>query len=230
MPRDDDVALAAETQPGELARAPHDDALVRVWRVGGTARHHADREAEHLADRGQSARHGTGTDHDQLRPRSGAGDRLTRREWADLHSYPSGLVPVVRALETNALAQSAHRVVLARLVEPVAAQAAEPRAALENPERHSFARGRASLEARHRHEGRALATFERFAHRGPGIHTLRIERGPVVMWTTRPPLVPDRTLLGQEVPQPGVSEVNGERCRRHPQRETDLFGFSARDL
>src|SRR5204862_6161765 len=185
---------------------------------------------KHFADRGQSARNGTGTDHDQLRSRSRAGDRFTRRERAHLHLYPSGLVPVVGPLKTDTFAQSAHRVVLARLVEPRAAQAAEPRAALENTEGHAFARRRASFEAGYRHQGRTFAAFEGFAHGRSGIHTLRIERGPVVMSTTGPPLVPDRSLLGQEVAQPGISEVNGERCRRHPQRETDLFGFSARDL
>jgi len=68
--------------------------------------------------------------------------------------------------------------VLAGLVEPVAPQAPEPLAALENAEGHAFTRGRTSLERRHRDENRALAALERFADRRSWLHVLSIERGP----------------------------------------------------
>src|SRR2546426_2064065 len=82
------------------------------------------------------------------------------------------------ALEADALTQSAHRVVLAGFVEPVTTQAAEARAALEDAERHAFARRRAALESGDGDEGRALAALEGFADRRSWLHALSIERGP----------------------------------------------------
>src|SRR5438046_2886001 len=114
---------------------------------------------------GTRARERTRADRRQLRPRRRSGDGFTRRERADLHLYPRGLAPVVAALETDAVPQRAHRIVLAGLVEPVAAQAAETLAARDDAKCHAFARRRASFEAGHRHKGRTLAAFEGFADR-----------------------------------------------------------------
>src|SRR5439155_17095648 len=186
--RDHDVALRPETQAGELGRASHHDVLIRIRRVRRTDRDDTDAEAKYLADLGERPRDRTGADHDQLRPCGRARDRFARRERPDLHPDPRGLVPVVTALEADALLQRAHRVALTGIAEPVAAQAAETRAACDDPECHAFARGRASLEAGHRHQGRTLAAFEGFAHCRSRIHNIRIERGPVVMSTTEPPL------------------------------------------
>src|SRR4029079_18439292 len=127
--------------------------------------------------------------------------------------------------------QRASRLVAGGFIESVAPQASEPFAALENAERHAFLRRRAALEGGHRHEGRALASLQRFADRGSWLHALSIERGPA---SAAGPLleVPDRTLFAvpTHAERTGVEvlrEVQKESHRHRPEERMDLAGLPA---